>query len=143
MMDKDDRNATSLTSANPTVYLQAIAKGSKYQITLKDASGKTIEGKQIVVKFNGVTYNANTDAKGIATLTLKATKTGSLNAEISFAGDDAYKASSATATVKITKEATKITAKKKTFKAKAKSKKYTITLKSKSGKKNSTMLKLL
>ena len=134
-MDKDDRNATSLTSANPTVYLQAIAKGSKYQITLKDASGKTIEGKQIVVKFNGVTYNANTDAKGIATLTLKATKTGSLNAEISFAGDDTYKASSATATVKITKEATKITAKKKTFKAKAKSKKYTITLKSKSGKK--------
>ena len=38
------------------------------------------------------------------------------------------------ATVKITKEATKITAKKKTFKAKTKTKKYTVTLKSKSGK---------
>lgn len=131
---KDDRTATSLTAVNPTVYLQAIEKGYKYQITLKDASGKAISGKQIVVKFNGVTYKANTNAQGIATVSIKATKTGSLNATISFAGDDTYKAASKTATVKITKEASKLTAKKKTLKAKAKTKKYTITLKSKSGK---------
>ncbi|WP_288267206.1 right-handed parallel beta-helix repeat-containing protein [uncultured Methanobrevibacter sp.] len=130
----DDRIATALTAANPTVYLQAIEKGSNYQITLKDDSGKAIAGKEITVSFNGATYKATTDANGIATVTLKATKTGSLKATISFAGDDTYKAASKTATVKITKEASKITAKKKTFKAKTKTKKYAITLKSKSGK---------
>ena len=130
----DDRIATALTAANPTVYLQAIEKGSNYQITLKDDSGKAIAGKEITVSLNGATYKATTDANGIATVTLKATKTGSLKATISFAGDDTYKAASKTATVKITKEASKITAKKKTFKAKTKTKKYAITLKSKSGK---------
>ena len=130
----DDRIATALTAINPTVYLQAIEKGSNYQITLKDDSGKAIAGKEITVSFNGATYKATTDANGIATVTLKATKTGSLKATISFAGDDTYKAASKTATVKITKEASKITAKKKTFKATTKTKKYAITLKSKSGK---------
>ena len=130
----DDRIATALTAINPTVYLQAIEKGSNYQITLKDDSEKAIAGKEIAVSFNGATYKATTDANGIATVTLKATKTGSLTATISFAGDDTYKAASKTATVKITKEASKITAKKKTFKAKTKTKKYAITLKSKSGK---------
>ena len=130
----DDRVIPSLTATNPTVYLQAVEKGSKYQVTLKDDSGKAIAGKEITVTFNGATYKATTDANGIATFTLKATKTGSLKATISFAGDDTYKSASKTATVKITKEASKITAKKKTFKAKAKTKKYAITLKSKSGK---------
>ena len=130
----EDRTATALTAANPTVYLQAIAKGAKYQITLKDIDGKAIAGKEIVVNFNGATYKANTDANGVATVTLKAAKTGSLKATISFAGDDAYKAASKTATVKITKEATKLTAAKKSFKAKTKTKKYAVTLKSKSGK---------
>ncbi|MBR4447045.1 NosD domain-containing protein [Methanobrevibacter sp.] len=125
---------TELTAANPTVYVQAIAKGLKYQVTLKDASGKAIAGKQIVVNFNGVDYKANTNAQGIATVTLKATKAGSLKAEIKFAGDNTYNAASKTTTVKITKEASKLTAKKKTFKANKKVKKYAVTLKTKSGK---------
>ena len=129
----DDRIGTALTASNKNVYLQAIEKGNKYQITIKDESGKEIAGKEIVVVFNGQTLKATTNDKGIATFTLKAAKIGSLKAEISFAGDDAYKASSTSATIKITKEASKITAKKKTFKVK-KSKKYTVTLKSKSGK---------
>ena len=129
----DDRIGTALTTSNKNVYIQAIEKGNKYQITIKDESGKEIAGKEIVVVFNGQTLKATTNDKGIATFTLKAAKIGSLKAEISFAGDDAYKASSTSATIKITKEASKITAKKKTFKVK-KSKKYTVTLKSKSGK---------
>ena len=129
----DDRIGTALTASNKNVYLQAIEKGNKYQITIKDESGKEIAGKEIVVVFNGQTLKATTNDKSIATVTLKAAKIGSLKAEISFAGDDAYKASSTSATIKITKEASKITAKKKTFKVK-KSKKYTVTLKSKSGK---------
>ena len=127
------KQATSLTASDKSVYVQDIAKGSSYQITLKDANGKAIAGKEIVVSFNGATYKANTDSNGIATVTLKASKAGSLKATVNFVGDDAYKASGVTGTIKISKEAVKITAKKKTFKVK-KSKKYTIVLKSKSGK---------
>ncbi|WP_458453750.1 right-handed parallel beta-helix repeat-containing protein [Methanobrevibacter sp.] len=130
----DDRTATSLSASDKNVYLQAIIKGDSYQIILKDANGKALAGKEITVKFNGVTYKANTNANGVATVTLKSSKIGSLKTEISFAGDDVYKPSSKTTTVKITKEVSKLTAKKKTFKAKTKTKKYTVTLKSKSGK---------
>ena len=51
-----------------------------------------------------------------------------------FAGDNNYVASSATATIKITKQASKVTAAKKTFKAATKTKKYTVTLKDSKGK---------
>jgi parallel beta-helix repeat protein len=129
----DDRTATALSAPDKTVYLQAIEKGASYQVTLKDANGKSIVNKDILIKFNGQSLKAKTNDKGIATVTLKATKTGSLKAEIKYAGDEIYKASSAGATIKITQEASKITAKKATFKAK-KTKKLTATLKSKSGK---------
>ncbi len=128
----DDRTTPAFTAPAKTFYLQTIEKGSAYQVTLK-AGTTPVVGKEITINFNGATYKATTNDKGVATFTLKATKTGSLKATVNFAGDDEYKASSATATIKITKEASKITAKKKTFKVK-KSKKYTVTLKSKSGK---------
>ena len=131
---KDDRTATAITASGKTFYLQAIEKGSKYQITLKDANGKTLADKDITVTFNGKTYKTITNSKGVATVTLKATKTGSLKATVKFAGDDEYVAATKTAAIKVTKEASKLTASKKTFKAKTKTKKYTVTLKSKSGK---------
>ena len=127
------KKSTVVTASAKSVYVQDISKGLSYQITLKDASGKALAGKEIVVSFNGATYKANTNNNGIATVNLKASKTGSLKATIKFAGDDTYKASSTTKTIKVSKEAVKITATKKTFKVK-KSKKYTIVLKSKSNK---------
>lgn len=134
----DDRITPSITASGKTVYVQAIAKGVSYQVTLK-ANGKVIAGKDIIVSFNGKDLRATTNKYGIATVILKATVTlkanqqKSLKAVVKFAGDNVYKPVTKTATIKISKEATKITAKKKTFKVK-KSKKYTITLKSKSGK---------
>ncbi|WP_405295713.1 right-handed parallel beta-helix repeat-containing protein [Methanobrevibacter sp.] len=129
----DDRTSATLTAPEKSVYLQEIEKGSSYKVTLK-AGSTPLASKEIVVNLNGVDYKAITDANGVATVTLKATATGSLKATVTFDGDDAYKAATATATVKITKEASKLTAKKKTFKAKKKTKKYAVTLKSKSGK---------
>ena len=46
-----------------------------------------------------------------------------------FNSDDNYVSTNATAKIKITKEATKMTANKKTFSVKTQTKKYTITLK--------------
>ena len=131
---KDDRTTAAITASGKTFYLQAIEKGSEYQVTIKDTNGNFLANKGITVTFNGKTYKSTTNQKGIAKVTLKATKTGSLKATVKFAGDDIYKAASKTATIKVTKEASKLTASKKTFKAKTKTKKYTVTLKSKSGK---------
>ena len=70
----------------------------------------------------------------MASVTLKATATGTKKATIKFAGDDLCTPVTKTVTVKIIKEASKLTASKKTFKASVKTKKYTVTLKSKTGK---------
>ena len=53
---------------------------------------------------------------------------------MNFTGDKNYVGSDATTTVKINKEASKLTAAKKTYKAKVKTKKYTVTLKDSKGK---------
>ena len=65
---------------------------------------------------------------------LSATKAGTYSLKMNFAGDKNYVGSEATTTVKITKQATKLTAAKKSFKAKTKTKKYTITLMNSKGK---------
>ena len=129
----DDRASAALTAPGKTFYLQAIAKGSNYQVTLK-FNGKALASKDVIINYNGKTITAKTNSNGVATFKLTATATGSKQATITFKGDDAYKPTTAKATIKVTKEASKIAAKKKTFKAKAKTKKYAITLKSKSGK---------
>ena len=130
----DDRTATAFTAAGKTVFLKTIVSGYKYSVTLKDANGSVLANKSITIAYNGNTYKATTNANGVATVTLKATATGSKYATVSFAGDDVYKATTKKVTIKVTKQATKITAAKKTFKVKTKTKKYTITLKDSKGK---------
>jgi hypothetical protein len=68
------------------------AKTKKVSFTLKDAKGKAIKGKKITVKVNGKTYTATTNAKGVATVSLKLTKKGKYTATAKFAGDTSYKA---------------------------------------------------
>ncbi|WP_406534899.1 NosD domain-containing protein [Methanobrevibacter sp.] len=125
----DDRVNSAFTAAGKTVYLKTIVSGYKYSVTLKDANGNALANKNININYNGKNYKATTNANGVATVTLKATATGSKYATISFASDDTHKATTKKVTIKVTKQATKITAAKKTFKAKTKTKKYTITLK--------------
>ena len=129
----DDRVATSIVAPAKAFYLETIAKGSSYQITLKDVNGKVISGKQIVVTFNGKTLKATTNAKGIATVKLTSAATGIKKATIKFAGDNDYYAFKKTATIKITKEASKLTSQAKSFYLKS-TKKVTAILKTKSGK---------
>ncbi|WP_458454359.1 Ig-like domain repeat protein [Methanobrevibacter sp.] len=129
------KTATSIICKESiTVLLTSVQKGSYYAITLKDANGNILADKKLELTFNGATNAFTTDKNGIVNFKLAASKVGDYKMTLSFAGDDKYVASTATATVKITKEATKLTAKKKTFKAKVKTKKYTITLKDSKGK---------
>lgn len=129
-----DKLDALLTASAKKVYLKTISAGYKYSVTLKDANDTALANKTITLSFNGKNYTATTNAKGIATFKLKATAAGSKKVKVTFKGDDEYKAVDKTATIKITKEASKLTAKKKTFKVKTKVKRYSISLKSKSGK---------
>ena len=128
----DDRVTPAITAASKTVYLQAATSGFTYQVTLK-GKGAVISGKEVVISFNGKTYKAKTNSKGIATFKLKATAAGSKKATIKVAADNKFKAASTSKTIKITKEASKLSVPAKAFKVKA-TKKVSVTLKSKSGK---------
>ena len=100
----DDDYKSAFKSVKVTVNKQATkavfkaktfkvkAKTKKVSFTLKDASGKAIKGKKITVKVNGKTYTAKTNAKGVATVSLKISKKGKYTATAKFAGDTTYKA---------------------------------------------------
>lgn len=47
------------------------AKSYKYQAKLVDNNGKVVKNKKITFKIKGTTYYANTNSKGIATITIK------------------------------------------------------------------------
>jgi len=98
-------------------------------ITLKDAKGNAISGVELTVNLNGAkTYK--TDKNGQIKINVAKLVPKAYTAKISFAGNNNYKASSATVKVTVNKAKSKIVAKKKTFKKAKKVKKYTITLKS-------------
>ena len=121
---------TAFTAPNTSVLLTAVKKGSTYKITLKDNEGKALANQKITV--NGKEFT--TDKNGVVNYKLSASKAGTQKLTVKFAGDDKYAETTKTATIKINKEATKLTAKNKKFKAKKKTKKYKVTLKDSKGK---------
>ena len=93
------KKATTLTAAKVKVTGK-VKKAIKVKVTLK--TGKTaIKGKKVTIKVNGKTFSAKTNAKGVATISVKVAKKGTFKAAFKFAGDSAYKASSSK-TVKFT-----------------------------------------
>ena len=111
-----------------------VTKTKTVKITLKDMNGNPLSNKTVTFKINGNTYNRITNSLGQASLKLPALPVKSYKMTVSFDGDEMYVAASKTATIKITKEKTKLTVAKKTYKKTAKSKKLTAVLKSASGK---------
>ena len=106
-----------------------------YVITLKDGNGKAIANQKITIKVNGKTYNKKTNNKGQVTLKLKFTKEKSYKVNINFAGNNQYKASKKTCTIKVkySSKTAKLTVPKVTIPPKT-SKTYTVTLKNADGK---------
>ena len=130
-----DQSASEIVApASSTIFLVTVKSGSYYTLTLKDIKDNGLANKTVTITFNGKTENYTTDELGVIKYKLSATKVGTYTLKMKFAGDNNYVASDATATIKLTKQATKITAKNKAFKAKTKTKKYTITLKDSKGK---------
>jgi hypothetical protein len=91
-----NKKSTALTAKAATLKVK---KAKKISITLK-SQGKAVANKKVTVKVNGKTFQAKTNSKGIAKVSVKVAKTGKFTATVKFAGDNAYKA--ATKKVKIT-----------------------------------------
>ena len=128
------KKPTVFTANGVTLLVTATKSGSNYKIVLKDNSGNALASKNVKITFNGKTSTVSTNANGEITYKLVAAKAGNYKLNVVFDGDNNYAASSASATIKVNKEASKLTAKKKTFKAKVKTKKYAVTLKDSKGK---------
>ena len=125
-----NKQSTKITApAITTVY----NVGKTLVVTLKDANGKAIVNKNVVITLNGVKKSILTDKSGKVKLAvnLPAKK---YTASVKYAGDDNYVSASANVKVVVNKAAPKLTASKKTFKAKVKVKKYTVALKTNKGK---------
>ena len=116
----------------------------QYIVKVLDENGKAVANKTVEFILNGVKSNVITDFDGVAKLDVNLAK-GEYSVTAKFVGDAEYGSKSITNNVVVnakpvnptpapTKLATKITAKKKTFKAKKKTKKYSITLKDSKGK---------
>ena len=98
-------------------------------ITLKDSLGRALSNTKVTVNLNGVkTYT--TDKNGQIKINVGKFVPKTYTAKITFNGDANYLSSAKDVKVTVKKAASKIVAKKKTFKKAKKVKKYTITLKS-------------
>ena len=108
--------------------------GKYFTVTLKDALGNVVSDAKVQVTLNGNKYAVNTDANGVAKVALNIAKANVYTCAVCFLGDDAYNAAFDMVKVTVNKQAAKLAAAKKTFKAKAKTKKLTATFKTAKGK---------
>ena len=108
-------------------------KGKYLTAGLYDVWGKPVANADLKIKLNGKVYSRVSDSMGKAKLFVnQAPKTYKVH--ISFAGKDRYAKSSADIKITVKRTTPKLTAKKKTFRAKNKVKKYTVTLKTNTNK---------
>ena len=131
--DSPDRNTTP-SLVKTVIFAPQVTttyNGNGYlTITVKDEDGNPVKSRDVSITINGRTKVVKTDANGVAKLSTNGLAPKTYPAGIVFKGDGTYAGSNATAKVVVKKAASKITAKKKTFKKAKKVKKYTITLKS-------------
>ena len=126
-------NGISVTKIIPTTIISSaittVYNGGKYLVaTLKDINGKPMVGVQVSININGFKY-LTTDKNGQVKLSINGLAPKTYTATITFAGNNNYAKSSASAKVTVKKSTPKISATKKTFKKSVKIKKYTVTLK--------------
>lgn len=124
--------ATKLTATKLTTYP---ISDSYFSVKLVDSKGKAISNQKVSIKFNGKVYNVKTNSNGIAKAKVSLTAKKTYTVNINYAGNDNYKASSATGkiVVKTGSKKAKITA--SNIKAKVNKKTaYTVKLTASNGK---------
>ncbi|WP_410320262.1 SBBP repeat-containing protein [Methanobrevibacter sp.] len=137
MMDIESLK-TKLTVENSAkataVDTKAGEKGNWFNVTLTDINGNPIANKNVQIAFDGKIFNVITNGEGKAGLKSNIAKAGTYTYAFAFMGDDGYTAADlSTSKLTVAKKKTSISAKKQTFKSKAK-KIVTVTLKTSKNK---------
>ena len=125
------RIATAIEGDNFTQYAidyYAGERGGNFTVQLKDASGKVLANKVVLIGYNGKCLERITDENGYASVTINLLAANRLTFAVAFLGDDHYDASMSVYLITINKKPVTISAPAKTFKASAKTKSYTVTL---------------
>lgn len=78
-------------------------KNLKVQISLKKVNKKYLSGKKVTLKFNGKTYTAKTNSKGVATFTINKSLFSKLKVGKTYKYTVKYSSDSVTKTIKIYK----------------------------------------
>ena len=125
-----NKDSTNITASDVTTTY----KVDKYLvITLKDSKGNPLANATVTVDLNTI-KNYTTDKNGQIKIKVSNLLPKTYNAKITFADNNNYLGSDATAKIVVKKATPKITASNKMFKTTTKNKKYTITLKDNTGK---------
>lgn len=124
--------STKLTIQSKTFVVTSNSK--VLTVVLNDVYGNPLVNKTLSLKINSKAYNITTDTYGKASLKVSLTNVKSYKYTVNFAGDENYTAVSGEATVKVTKQKTKLIVAKKTYKKASKNKKLIATLKTSAGK---------
>ena len=103
-------------------------------VTLKDDSGAVIANRNIVILLNGKTYNAITNAKGVATVKVSLSNIGTYAITAKFATEREYLGSTGNGKITVTKDSTSLSSSGKTYTVTTTAKTITATLKDGSGK---------
>ena len=116
--------------------IYAYPNSEYFIITLMDSvTGNALANKQVQYKFNnGKVATVKTDANGVVKIKISVSKYGNYAMQVNFLGDEHYKASSISKTIKVYKNSVKFTgATKKVKKSKSK-RTFKITLKTSNNK---------
>lgn len=124
---KVSKKTPSITAKTYTYNVNA--KTKKISITVKDQNNKLVVNKAIKITVNGKTYSGKTNAKGVATVTVKITKKGTYTYRAKVTGNSIYKEVSKKGKLVINGLSSAFTVKKYSFKRYA-TKKIKVTLKS-------------
>lgn len=124
---------TYFETSNPTI--KTYPNSGWFTFTLKDVNGNPIVGKSVSYNFNGKLYSGITNANGQVTFKISLNKAGSYKITCMFEGDNTYKGSTFTKTIKVSKNSVKfVSPTKKIKKSQAKKAKFKITLKTSNNK---------
>lgn len=93
--DKLNASASSKLNLKIVNYTNFVKKGNTYYFYLKDSEGNAVANKNLIVNFNGQTYQKTTDASGKVGIKVTLSKSSSLMT-VSFNGDKQYNAFSKT-----------------------------------------------
>lgn len=99
--------AKIVKGATKFIAPSSVGQGFKYIVTLKNAAGKALSNKKVVITINNKTYNRTTNSKGEVSLTMSLKK-GSYPIKINFAGNKYYNSSDVSKTIKVVDPAVSI-----------------------------------